>query len=78
MSNVHCEPDTVDVCDSAHGYIDSDTKLQICSFLRTTHDVYKLRMQNIQCQVANRTVRLWSICCTFSGERFCVTGTQPR
>jgi len=50
VSNVNCDPSTVDVYDSAYAYIDSDTKLQICSFLRPVGDVLKLRMPNTQCQ----------------------------
>ena len=34
----------------ANTYIDSDTKLQICSFLRPVGDILKLRMPNTQCQ----------------------------
>ena len=49
VSNVNCEPSTVDVHDSAYVYIDSDTK-QICSFFRPVGDVLKLRMPNTQCQ----------------------------
>ena len=50
VSNVNCEPNTVNVYDSAYAYIDSDTKLQICSLLRPICDVLKLRMPNIQRQ----------------------------
>ena len=50
VSNVNCEPSTVDVYDSAYAYIDNDTK-QICSFFRPVGDVLKLRMPNTQCQL---------------------------
>ena len=61
VSNVLCEPNCVNVYDSAYSTIHEDTQSQICSFVRPNSDTLTINMPNFQRQPNGRDCGIFAI-----------------
>ena len=81
VSNIGCEVGTVRVYDRAYAFINLDTKLQICSFVRPACRTLTLLMPNVQRQPNGYDCGLFAIATAtelaLGRDPILVTGIQP-